>query len=41
MTTGGSNGQNGNGNKPIMETAVSAESDDGAVSFKIAPPPES
>ncbi|HEX4901020.1 MAG TPA: 2-oxoacid:ferredoxin oxidoreductase subunit beta [Pyrinomonadaceae bacterium] len=41
MTTSGSNGQNGsgNGNKPIVETAVSAESDDGAVSFKVAPPP--
>ena len=41
MTTSGSNGHNGsgNGNKPIVETAVSAESDDGAVSFKVAPPP--
>jgi hypothetical protein len=38
MSTG-ENGQHGNGNKPIVETAVSAESDDGAVSFKIAPPP--
>jgi 2-oxoglutarate ferredoxin oxidoreductase subunit beta len=33
------NGGNGNSGKPIIEQAVSAESDRGAVTFKIAPPP--
>ena len=39
MSTSG-NGTNGNGNKPVVEHAVSAESDVGsAASGKIAPPP--
>lgn len=40
MSTSG-NGQSGNGNgsKPIVDQSVSAESDSGSLSFKIAPPP--
>ena len=40
MSTSG-NGQNGNGNgnKPIVEQAVSAESEGGSGNYKIAPPP--
>jgi len=40
MSTSG-NGQNGsgNGNKPIVEEAVSAESEGGSGAYKIAPPP--
>ena len=39
MNTSGSNGQNGNGDKPIVEQAVSAESEGGSGNYKIAPPP--
>ena len=41
MTTSGSNGHSGNGNgdKPIVEQAVSAESEGGSGNYKIAPPP--
>src|SRR4026208_445926 len=40
MSTSG-NGQsgNGNGNKPIVEQAISAESESGSTIYKIAPPP--
>ena len=38
-TSGNGLGGNGNGNKGIVEQAVSAESEGGAVTFKVAPPP--
>jgi 2-oxoglutarate ferredoxin oxidoreductase subunit beta len=38
-TSGNGLGGNGNGNKGIVEQAVSAESEGGVVSFKVAPPP--
>jgi 2-oxoglutarate ferredoxin oxidoreductase subunit beta len=38
-TSGNGLGGNGNGNKGIVDQSVSAESDSGVVSFKVAPPP--
>jgi 2-oxoglutarate ferredoxin oxidoreductase subunit beta len=38
-TSGNGLGGNGNGNKDYVEQAVSAESEGGAVTFKVAPPP--
>jgi len=38
-TSGNGLGGNGNGNKGIVEQSISAESEGGVVSFKVAPPP--
>ncbi len=38
-TTGNGHSGSGNGNKPIIDHAVSAESEDSTVTFKVAPPP--